>query len=216
GADGRGSRSGCQRDDAAEARHGDRQSPLCGAEADRRAGVRPAEGGAGYPRVPVARSGEGGGRVATDLPDAQSAEDLASRLWRRGMCEGIVGADGGAEAETAQAPRKPAGAMGGCGRILGQTPRNVLSRSSSTSASITSEEIGCKPRKIWRLGATNGKLSTVFSTVASAPIIRTPSGCHTLRSDSSPLNGPAEVNRITYSSNPGTITRISSSPKTTL
>ena len=62
-----------------------------------------------------------GGRVATDLPDAQPAEDLASHLRRRGECRGIVRAEGGAEAERPE-PRENPGAMAGCGRILGQTP----------------------------------------------------------------------------------------------
>ena len=48
---------------------GDRQSPLRGTQAHRRAGLRPDQVGAGHPQVSVARPGEGLSRVATDLLD---------------------------------------------------------------------------------------------------------------------------------------------------
>ncbi len=58
---------------------GDRQGSLRGAEADRRAGVRYDQVYAGNSQVSVTGIGEGIGRVATDLPDPQSSEDVASR-----------------------------------------------------------------------------------------------------------------------------------------
>ena len=67
------------------------------------------EVGAGHPRVPVERPGEGHGGVATDLPDAQSAEDLAALQWRRRELRGIVRAEGWAEAIEAEAQTKPGG-----------------------------------------------------------------------------------------------------------
>ena len=65
--------------------------------------------GAGHPPVSVARLGEGLRRVATDLPDPQSSEDLAAQLQRRCELRGIVRAEGWAEAEKAKAQRKPRG-----------------------------------------------------------------------------------------------------------
>ena len=109
GADGCGTGSECQGEDAAEAAHGGRQGAVRGAEADRRTGVRPDQGGAGHPPVSVAGPGEGLGRMATDLPDPQSAEDLASRLRLPARVEGEVRAEGGAEAERAETRRKPRG-----------------------------------------------------------------------------------------------------------
>ena len=96
----------CEGEDEAQAAFGGGQGPLRGAEADRRTGLRPDQGGAGHPRVSVARLGEGLRRVATDLLDPQSSEDLASLLQCRGELRGIVRAEGGAEAETAKAQRK--------------------------------------------------------------------------------------------------------------
>ena len=63
--------------------------------------------GAGNPQVSVARTGEGVSRVATDLLDAQSSEDLAPLLQRRRELRGTVRAEGWAEAEKAKAQRNP-------------------------------------------------------------------------------------------------------------
>ena len=56
--------------------YGGGQSSLRGPQAHRRAGIRHDQRRAWHPQVSVARLGEGVGRVATDLPDAQSFEDL--------------------------------------------------------------------------------------------------------------------------------------------
>ena len=50
--------------------------------------------------------------MATDLPDAQSSEDLAPQQPRRGELRGTVRAEGWAAAEKAKSPAKP---RGGCG-----------------------------------------------------------------------------------------------------
>ena len=73
------------------------------------------------PQVSVARHGESVGRVATDLLDPQSFEDLAPLLQRRGRLRGIVRAQGWAEVEKAKAQRKPA-AMREHEQIFGQAP----------------------------------------------------------------------------------------------
>ena len=67
------------------------------------------EVGAGHPRVPVARPGEGHGGVATDLPDAQSAEDLAALPRRRRELRGIVRTEGWAEADRGRGPDETRG-----------------------------------------------------------------------------------------------------------
>ena len=73
------------------------------------------------PQVSVARPGESVGRVATDMLDPQSFEDLAPLLQRRGRLRGIVRAQGWAEAEKAKAQRNPA-AMREHEQIFGQAP----------------------------------------------------------------------------------------------
>src|SRR5208337_1986125 len=65
------------------------------------------------------------GRVATDMLDPQSFEDLASLLQRRGRLRGIVRAQGWAEAEKAKAQRNPA-AMREHEQIFGQAPRGPV------------------------------------------------------------------------------------------
>src|SRR5208337_35442 len=99
-------------------------SSLRGAQAHRRAGIRHDQVRARNPQVSVARPGESVGRVATDLLDSQSFEDLAPLLQRRGKLRGIVRAQGWAEAEKAKAQRNPA-AMREHEQIFGQAPRQT-------------------------------------------------------------------------------------------
>ena len=80
---------------------------------------------AGNPQVSVARPGESVGRVATDMLDPQSFEDLAPLLQRRGRLRGIVRAHGWAEAEKAKAQRNPA-AMPEHEQIFGQAPSQAF------------------------------------------------------------------------------------------
>ena len=95
---------------------------LYAAQAHRRAGIRHDQVRARDPQVSVARPGESVGRVATDMLDPQSFEDLAPLLQRRGRLRGIVRAQGWAEAEKAKAQRNPA-AMREHEQIFGQAPR---------------------------------------------------------------------------------------------
>src|SRR5208337_1410287 len=117
-------RSECEGKDAAQTAYGDWKSSLRGAQAHRRAGIRHDQVRARDPQVSVARPGESVGRVATDLLDPQSFEDLAPLLQRRGRLRGIVRAQGWAEAEKAKAQRNPA-AMREHEQIFGQAPSGV-------------------------------------------------------------------------------------------
>ena len=98
---------------------------LYAAQAHRRAGIRHDQVRARDPQVSVARPGESVGRVATDMLDPQSFEDLASLLQRRGRLRGTVRAQGWAEAEKAKAQRNPA-AMREHEQIFGQAPRPTI------------------------------------------------------------------------------------------
>ena len=80
-----------------------------GPQAHRRAGVRPDQVGAGHPQVSVAWLGEGVGRVATDLLDAQSSEDLAPQQPRCGELRGTVRREVWVLAETAKTQRNRGG-----------------------------------------------------------------------------------------------------------
>ena len=92
----------------------------------RRAGIRHDQVRARNPQVSVARPGESVGRVATDMLDPQSFEDLAPLLQRRGRLRGIVRAQGWAEAEKAKAQRNPA-AMREHEQIFGCSRRFIVS-----------------------------------------------------------------------------------------
>ena len=83
-------RSECQAEDERETGLGSRQDPLRGPQADRRAGLRDDQVGAGDPQVSAPRAGESIRRVATDLSDAQSPEDLASQQACDGELRGSV------------------------------------------------------------------------------------------------------------------------------
>src|SRR5208282_3646956 len=102
--------------DAAETPFGDRQGSLRGTQAHRRTGIRSDQIRAGNPQVFVTRTGEGVGRVATDLLDPQSSEDLAPlRQGGDGLGGGCAAPSAGAGAKRARARRNP-GAMRSTGK----------------------------------------------------------------------------------------------------
>ena len=103
-------------------RLGDRQSSVRGTQAHRRAGIRPDQIRAGNPQVSVARTGEGVSRVATDLLDAQSSEDLAPLLQCRLVLRGTVRARVGLRPKRPK-PSETKGQSASTGRILGHAPR---------------------------------------------------------------------------------------------
>ena len=79
----------------------------------RRAGIRHDQVSAGDPQVPITRTGEGVGRVATDLPDAQSSEDLAPLQQRREELRGQCAPRAGPRPKRP----KPSETQGACGSM---------------------------------------------------------------------------------------------------
>lgn len=90
---------------------GSLQGSLRGLQAHRRAGIWPDQVRTGNPQVSVARLGEGVSRVATDLLDPRSSEDLAPRRPRREL----IGDSAPPRAGPKPKGRGPAEAKGLCG-----------------------------------------------------------------------------------------------------